>query len=105
MVRAAFAVRRIPMSRTHKFRLQSLDTLHCLIKVVDFKPEKHSIPVRFVIRVTDRAVVMLNLKAVQLHHQHPILFKAFIFPTAMSARAAEQLLIPATTGFDVSYSD
>src|SRR5215475_7397471 len=105
MVRSAFAVRWIPMSRTHNFRVQSSDPLHCVIKVVDFKPEEHSIAVRFVIRVTDRAVMMLNLKAVQLHHQHSILLEALIFRTTVSARAAEQFLIPAATGFDVGRGD
>jgi hypothetical protein len=46
---------------------------------------------------------MVNLKVVELHYEHTIFLEAFIFRTAVSAHAAEQLLIPATTGFNISH--
>jgi hypothetical protein len=63
MVWAAAAIRWIPMSRAHNLRVQSGGTLECVLKIVDFKPQEYSVAVRFVIRVSDRAVVMLNLEA------------------------------------------
>jgi hypothetical protein len=64
MVRAAFAVRWISMSRANYLRVQSGGALERLVKIVDFKPQQHAVAVRFVIRVPDRAVVMVNLKVV-----------------------------------------
>jgi hypothetical protein len=40
-----------------------------------------------------------------LHYEHAILLEAFIFRTTVSAGAAEQLLIPATAGFDICHRD
>jgi hypothetical protein len=47
--------------------------------------------------------MMLDLEAVQLHHQHTVGFKALVFRTAMRAATAEKSLIPSAACFDISH--
>lgn len=49
--------------------------------------------------------MVVDLEAVQLHDQHAIVLKSFVFRTTMRALAAEESLIPSAAGFDVGHCD
>ena len=72
MIRPAVSGRRIAMSRHDHFGVHRGCSNERIVKVVDFEPEQDAIAVRLVIRVADREVMMLDLKVVQLHHEHAV---------------------------------
>lgn len=54
------------MPGQHNFHAHLSGALHHRVKVVHFKPKQHAVSVGLVIAVTNRAMVMFNLEAVQL---------------------------------------
>ncbi len=42
------------------FRLQFIGPRHCRVKVVDFKPEKHSVSVGLALRITDPFIALIT---------------------------------------------
>ena len=57
------------MARLDDLGLQFGDTGNSSIEVVDFKPLQYAVAIRLVIRITDRPMVVFDLKAVQLEDQ------------------------------------
>jgi hypothetical protein len=50
----------------HDFGAHIISTLHHRVKVIHLEPEKHTIAVRFVDAIPDRAVMMFDFETVQL---------------------------------------
>ena len=93
------------MARQDDFGVQFGDTGDRGIEVVDFKPQEYAISIGLVIRITDRSVVVFDLKAVQLQDQHAVGDQSLIFRAAVRALAAEQTLVPPAARFDVGHCD
>src|SRR5262245_53068583 len=91
------------MTRHHHLRLHFGGTGQRLVEVVNFKPQEDSVAVWSVIRVADWQVMVVDLEAVQLHYQSAMVFKSFVFRTAVRAPATEEPLIPSAAGFDVGH--
>jgi hypothetical protein len=79
--------------------------LHDRIEVVDLKPQQDPVPIRLVIPIADRAVMVLYVEAMQLKHKLAIHDQLFISSAPMIAPAAEHTLIPAAACFDVGHSN
>jgi len=75
--------------------------LHDGVEVVHLEPEEHAIPVGAVGCIPDWAVMMLDVKAVQLQDELAILHELLIVPAAVSAAAAEKSLIPPAAGCNI----
>ena len=60
------------MAREDHLGLHFRSAGHGGVEVVDFEPQQQAVAVGLVLRVTDRPVVMLDLKAVELEDQHAI---------------------------------
>jgi hypothetical protein len=74
-------------------------------EVVYLKPEQNTIAVRFVARITDRPMVMLNLEPMQLQDQNAIRNKPLILWATVCASASEQAPIPAAACLDIVYGN
>jgi hypothetical protein len=74
--------------------------LHYSIEVIHLEPEQHTTPVGSVGAIADGAVMMFDVKAVQLQDEPAILYQLLILPAAVSPAAVQQALIPAAAGFD-----
>jgi hypothetical protein len=66
MIWPAFAIRRVAMARPHHLDAHFARALHHRVKVIHLEPEKHTIAVRFVDAIPDRAVMMFDFETVQL---------------------------------------
>jgi hypothetical protein len=93
------------MARQDDFGFQFGDTGNSSIEVVDFKPQQYAVAIRLVLRITDRPMVVFDLKAVQLEDQRTIRDQTLIFRTAVRALTAEEALVPPATRFDVGHRD
>jgi hypothetical protein len=69
MVRSAVAIRGISMTGQDYFDVHFGCALHDRFKIVNFEPEQHSVSIRLVIGIADRAVMVFYFKAVQLKHE------------------------------------
>lgn len=79
--------------------------LHDRIEILNLKPQQHSISIRFVISVGDRAMMMLDVETVQLKDDLSVENQLLILASAMIALAAEQTLVPPAACFYVGNSD
>ena len=79
--------------------------LHYRVEVIHLEPEQHTIPVWSVSAIADGAVMMFDLKTVQLQDEVAILHQVLILPAAVTSPAAQQALIPPTAGFDIRDTD
>src|SRR5262249_39324157 len=82
-------------------RSQLRDTLHRGIEVVDFEPQENAVPVRLVLRVADRPVVMRDPEAMQLKDEPAVRDQSLVLGPAMGAPAAKKALVPPAAGLDV----
>ena len=71
MIRTAVTIWRIAMARQDSFHPQFSGTGHGGFKIVNFKPQEHSIS-GFDLRVANGTVMMLNVSTVQLKNQPTI---------------------------------
>jgi len=79
--------------------------LHYSIEVIHLEPEQHTTPVGSVGAIADGAVMMFDVKAVQLQDEPAILYQLLILPAAVSPAAVQQALIPPAAGFDIRDTD
>ena len=79
--------------------------LHCRVEVIHLEPEQHTISVGSVGAIAEGAVMMLDLKAVQLQDELAILHHLLILPAAVSSAAVQQALIPPAAGFNIRDAD
>ncbi len=84
---------------------QSTGAFDCGVEVVDFEPQEDAVPVRAGVRVTNRAVVVIDLPIMKLHDQLTVGDETLVLRASVVAVTAEQLLVPPATGFDVAYRD
>jgi hypothetical protein len=104
MIRTAVTVGGIAMARQNDLGVQVLSAGKGRVEVVEFKPEKHAISGRDV-WVADRTVMMLCIPVVQLEDQPAVGNESFVVRTAMVALTANEMLIPATAGFDIAHAN
>ena len=57
------------MARHGNFSFHFRGTNHSRIEIVDLDPQRYTVAVRLARRIADLAVVMFNLKSVQLENQ------------------------------------
>jgi hypothetical protein len=79
--------------------------LHDRVEIIHFEPKQQPIAVGPVGAIADGTVMVLGFKAVQLQNEGAVLYQLLIFCAAVSAAAAQQMLIPAAAGFDVGHTD
>ena len=93
------------MAGTHDFDTHFAGALHYGVEVLHLEPEQHTIAIGPISAIADRAMMMLNFKAVQLQDERATLHQLLILPAPMSPAAAQQALIPLTAGFDIRDTD
>jgi hypothetical protein len=101
MIWSAVAFWRIAMARQDNLRPEFLSTNHGGIKIFDFEPQQDSIAGRQ-FRITDWAVMMIRVPAMQLQEQLAIRNQLFVLGSTVAAVASQKTLIPATACFDIS---
>lgn len=75
------------------------------VEVVDLEPQQDAVSVGPVIRITDRPVMVMDLEAVELKHQHTIADQPLVLGSAMCAPAAQEALIPLAARLDVGHGN
>ena len=75
------------------------------VEVFHLEPQEHTIAVGSVGAIADRAVMVLDIKAVQLQNERATLHQLLILLAAVNPAATQQALIPATAGFDIRDTD
>jgi hypothetical protein len=68
--------------------------LHDRVEVLHLEPEQHAITIGFAGAIADKAVMMFDVKAVQLQDELAILHQLLVVAAAVRAAAVEQALIP-----------
>lgn len=66
------------MPRDNNFQSHFSGALHDCVEIIDLEPEQHTISIRPIFTIPDRAVVMFHFEAVQLKYKLPIRDKLFI---------------------------
>src|SRR5205823_998064 len=94
VVGAAAAVGRIAVARQDDLGIQLCNSDQCLFEVYYLKPEQHAVAIGPVLRIPDSPMVVLHLKAVELHDQHVVLDQPLILAAAVVRFAPQQPLIP-----------
>jgi hypothetical protein len=105
MIRAAVALRRIPVTRQDNIDTHVSGALHDTIEVVNLEPEQYSVAIRLVIPIPDPTVMVLHLEAVQLKNKLALYDQLLVGRAPMIAPAAEQALIPAAARFHIGDGD
>jgi len=93
------------MARQNELDAHFGSALHEGVEVIHLEPEQHTIAVGSAGGIADGAVMMFDVKAVQLKYEVAILHELLVMRAAVSAAAGEQALIPSAAGFDVRYTD
>src|ERR1043166_1007128 len=104
MVWTTVAVGRIAMPWQDDLRLQVRSSGNGRFEIVHFKPQEHAISMRKV-RVADGTVMMFHIPTVQLKNQPAVRNESLILGAAMVALTAEETLIPATAGLNVTHAN
>jgi hypothetical protein len=89
------------MAGQHNLDSHFCGALHDRVEVIHLEPEQHTIAVRSVGSIANRAVMVLDFKAVQLQHEPAILHQLLILFATVGSAATQQALIPAAAGFDI----
>lgn len=93
------------MARQDDLGFQFGGTGESCIEVVDFKPQEYAVSIGLVVRITDRPVVVFDLKAVQLEDQHAIGDEPLVFCPAVRALTTEEALVPPAARLDICHRD
>lgn len=93
------------MSRYDDLHAHFSYALHNRIKVVHFKPQQHTVSVRPIVTITNRAVMVLHTEPVQLKNKLSIRHQLLVFRAPMITLAAQQTLIPSAARFYIGYGD
>jgi hypothetical protein len=72
MIRSSVAIGRIAMPGYDDLNPHFGRPLHDRIKIVNFEPQQHSVPIWFVFTIADRTVMVFNLETVQLKDEFAI---------------------------------
>ena len=99
------ALRRVAMRCHHDIDAHLCTSPHRRIEIINLEPQQHTISIGAVVRLTDATVVVLDLKAVQLHHKPISIDQAFVVRAAVVAADAEQLLVPTAARLNVGGTD
>ena len=73
----ATSIWRIALPRQDDFSIHFQRSIQRVVKVVHFKPQKHTVAIRLVVGISNSSVMMVDLEAVQLHYQGAIGLKSF----------------------------
>src|SRR5437879_5480209 len=92
------------MARQNNLDFHFLGAGHGGVEVAGLKPEQHPISVWLEIGVSDGAVMVLDLPAVQLQDQPAIRYQPLILGAAVRALTTQETLIPAAAGLDVAHA-
>src|SRR5579859_4434133 len=105
LIGATVAIGRIAMAGQHDLDAHFGGTLHDRVEVIHLKPEQHTIAVGSAGAIADGAVMMFDVKAVQLQDEPAILHELLIVRAAVSPAAAQQALVPPAAGCNIRYTD
>ena len=105
MVGPAVAVRRVLVARVNDFGFELVCAGQRRIEVANLEPQQEAVAVGAVIGIADRPMVVRDPEPVQLENEGAPRDQPLVFATAVRALAAEQMLIPATAGFDIADRD
>jgi len=92
------------MARQDNLRLQFDNSGKGGVEISDFKPQKHTVPMRQV-GVANRPVMILQIPSVQLKDQLSVRDQAPILGAAVIVLAAKQTLIPAAARLHVTHAN
>jgi hypothetical protein len=102
---AGFAFRRIAVRWEDDIQTHRCGAGDRCVEVVDLEPQQHPVTVRAVVWLADTTVIVLDVEAVQLHHQLTAIDQALIVRAAVVAAHAQQFLIPPAAHLDVGGTD
>jgi hypothetical protein len=91
--------------REDDLSFQRLRTADGGVEVVDLEPERDAVSVWTRHGVADSAVMVLDVEGVQLQHERAVAEQALVLLAAVTALAAEELLVEATAPRDVGDRD
>ena len=74
------------------------------VEVVDLEPQQDAVPVGPVIRIADGSVMVVDLEALELKHQHIIADQPLVLGSAMCA-AGQEPLVPFAARLDVGHGN
>jgi hypothetical protein len=86
VIGASVAIGRIATAGQHELDTHFGSALHDRVEVIHFEPEQHTIPVGFAGAIADGAVMMFNVKAVQLQDERAIFHQLLIVRAAREPR-------------------
>jgi hypothetical protein len=89
------------MPRQHNLDAHLSDALHHGIKIIHFEPQQNPIPIRPILTIGNRPVMMFHLEAMQLKHKLSVRNQLLISRPSMIAPAPKQTLIPAAARFNI----
>jgi hypothetical protein len=78
---AAGAIRRIAVRRSYHLGSERFGSPDRVVEVVDLEPQRDTVAVWRGRGITDRAVVVLDVEPVQLHHERAIVDQALVTTT------------------------
>jgi hypothetical protein len=93
------------MRRHHDIDAHLCTSTDRFVEIINLEPQQDTVSIGAVVRLTDVTVIVLDLKAVQLHHKPISLNQAFVVGAAVVATDAEQLLVPTAACLNVSGTD
>ena len=94
----------VEMDLVHDARAYGADALDRLVETSGFEPQGHTVSDGLA-GIADRAVVMPDLKPVQLHDQPPVDVQLLVLGAAVTAGGAEYLLVPPARRLDIDHGD
>jgi hypothetical protein len=99
---ASWALRRVAYRTKLDLGSELLHACQRRVEVIHLEPQHHAVAPRPDVRIAQRAVMVLDLPAVQLEDEPSVAVdQPFIVGSAVVAARPEQPLEPCTCGFDV----
>jgi hypothetical protein len=93
------------MARPHHLDAHFSGALHHRVEIIHLEPQQHTIAVRSIRAIADRAVMMFDFKTMQLQYEPAIFHQLLVLSAAVSPAATQQMLIPPAAGFHIRYTD
>ncbi len=79
--------------------------LHHRVEVFHLEPKQHAITVGSVVAIADGAVMMFDVKTVQLQNELAVLHQLLVLRAPVRSTAAQQTLIPPAAGFYIRHTN
>jgi hypothetical protein len=105
VIGATVAIGGIAMAGQYELDAHFSGALHECVEVIHLEPEQDTVTVGFAGWIADGAVMMFDVKAVQLQDELAILHELLIVAAAVSSATVQQALIPLAAGCNIRDTD